>query len=301
MARTIEKIEIPIMLVSPMKEIARIKFPCFAQTKMDGQRGIIVKRDGKVTVYSRNGSTMVELDKHFGVILEGYDNIALDGEINVTKESGFGFIDRKTGNGMCNKTVVGGDITPEEISRFRFTAWDIIDIKEFDLGKDNKTGRERLERLRKLKSHGLFQVVETFEVDSLEQAQTIFNKLLASGQEGIILKNNDHPWEDKRSKHCVKMKAELDADLTITGFAEGQGKNSGMCGAIQCEGEVEGQKVVVDVGTGMDDATRIDIWNRRKELLGTTVEVKYNEVIKAKTDKPASLFLPVFVTLRTDK
>lgn len=300
MARTIEKIELPVMLVSPMKEIERIKFPCFAQVKMDGQRGVIVKREGKVTVYSRNGSTMTLLDEHFGVILEDLDNVVLDGEITVVDENGK-TLDRKTGNGMCNKTVVNGDITPEEIKRFRFTAWDIIDIKNFDLGKDNTTGIERLARLKKLKSHELFSVVETFEVNNLEHAREIFNSMLAKGQEGIILKNNDHPWEDKRSKQCVKMKAELDADLTITGFAEGQGKNAGMCGAIQCEGEVDGQKVVVDVGTGMDDATRIDIWNRREELIGTTVEVKYNELIKAKTDKPASLFLPVFVTLRTDK
>lgn len=300
MARTIEKIKLPVMLVSPMKEIERIKFPCFAQTKMDGQRGVIVKREGQVTVYSRNGSTMVGLDEHFGVILEELDNIVIDGEITVKDGKG-GFHDRKTGNGMCNKTVVNGDITPEEISRFHFTAWDIIDIKQFDLGKDSTTGIERLNKLKNLKSHERFSIVETFDINDKEEAQKIFNELLAKGQEGIILKNLDHPWEDKRSKQCVKMKAELDADLTITGFAEGQGKNAGMCGAIQCEGEIDGQKVVVDVGTGMDDATRIDIWNRRDELIGTTVEVKYNEVIKAKTDKPASLFLPVFVTLRTDK
>ena len=97
------------------------------------------------------------------------------------------------------------------------------------------------------------------------------------------------------------MKAELEADLTITGFAEGQGKNAGMCGAIQCKGEIDGQEIVVDVGTGLNDADRIDIWSRQEELKGTIVEVKFNEVIKAKTDKPASLFLPVFVELRTDK
>ena len=89
--------------------------------------------------------------------------------------------------------------------------------------------------------------------------------------------------------------------MTRTGFAEGTGKASGMCGAIQCKGTIDGQEIVVDVGTGLDDATRIDIWSRQEELIGTIVEVKFNEVIKAKTDKPASLFLPVFVELRTDK
>lgn len=288
------------MLVSPMKEMKRIQFPCFAQTKMDGQRGVIVKREGHVTVFSRNGSTMTKLDEHFGVILEGIDNVVLDGEITVLDKDG-NTHDRKTGNGMCNKTVVEGDISAEEISRFRFTAWDIIDIKEFDLGHDSTTGRQRLEKLRNLTKHELFSVVDTFDIADMDQAKEIFNKLLASGQEGIILKNNDHPWEDKRSRQCVKMKAELEADLTITGFAEGTGKASGMCGAIQCKGTIDGQEIIVDVGTGLNDSDRVDIWSRQEELIGTIVEVKYNEVIKAKTDKPASLFLPVFVELRTDK
>ncbi len=301
MARTIEKIKLPVMLVSPMKELKRIKFPCDAQIKMDGQRGVIIKRDGVVTVYSRNGSTMVGLDKHFESILEGMDNVVLDGEITVTVESGFGFVDRKTGNGMCNKTVVNGDITAEDIKRFRFTAWDIIDVCDFDKGIDNRTGSERLEKLQAIPENGLFEVVKTFHMENMDEVKVLFNNMLAQGEEGLILKNKDHPWVDKRSKECVKMKAELEADLTITGFAEGTGKASGMCGAIQCKGTIDGQEIVVDVGTGLDDATRIDIWARQSELIGTIVEVKYNEVIQAKTDKPASLFLPVFVELRTDK
>ena len=288
------------MLVSPMKEMKRISFPCFAQTKMDGQRGVIVKREGQVTVYSRNGSTLVGVDAHFESIVADFDNIVVDGEINVKDTEGK-FLPRKTGNGMINKTVVEGDITKEEISRFHFTAWDIIDVCDFDKGVDSRTGRERFEQLKSIPEHEAFSIVEIFEIESKEHAEKVFKEQLARGEEGLILKNNNHPWEDKRSKHCVKMKAELDADLEIVGFAEGQGKNAGMCGAIQCIGEVDGQEIAVDVGTGMDDATRIDIWNRRDELINTTVEVKYNEVIKAKTDKPASLFLPVFVTLRTDK
>ena len=286
------------MLVSPMKELKRIKFPCDAQIKMDGQRGVIIKRDGVVTVYSRNGSTMVGLDKHFESILEGIDNVVLDGEITVLDENGKAH-DRKTGNGMCNKTVVNGDITPEEISRFRFTAWDLIDVCDFDKGIDKRTGSERLEKLQAIPENKLFSVVMTFHMENMDEVKVLFNNMLAQGKEGLILKNKDHPWEDKRSKQCVKMKAELEMDLEITGFAEGQGKNSGMCGAIQCKSK-DG-KIVVDVGTGLNDADRIDIWGRQEELIGTIVEVKYNEVIQAKTDKPASLFLPVFVELRTDK
>ncbi len=298
MSKTNAQIEIPVMLVSPNKEIGRINFPCFAQTKMDGMRGVIVKRDGIVTVFSRNGNTMTKLDKHFESILSGTDNVVLDGELTVTKETGFGFVDRKTGNGILNKTVVE-TVSKEEVERVRFTAWDIIDIEKFDLGKDETTGRERLERLRAIPTNGLFEVVKTFEVADIEEAQKIFKEQLANGEEGIILKNNDHPWEDKRSKQCVKMKEVIEMDLKIVGVAEGEGKNSGMLGALQVENK-DGS-IKSSVGTGLDDATRISLWKDKENIIGKIVAIKCNGVISRKGADSKSLFLPVFLELRLDK
>ncbi len=296
MSKSNAQIEIPVMLVSPAKEIGRINFPCFAQTKMDGMRGVIVKRDGRVTVFSRNGNTMTQLDTHFEVIVEDVDNVVIDGELTVVDENGK-TCDRKTGNGILNKTVVE-TVSQEEVARVRFTAWDIIDIKQFDLGKDDTTGRARLEKLRALKSHALFSVVETFEVANIEEAQAIFKTMLDNGEEGIILKNNDHPWEDKRSKQCVKMKEVIEKDLKIIDIVEGTGKASGMCGALVVENK-DGS-IRSSVGTGLDDATRIDIWARKDDLIGKVVAVKCNGVISRKGADTKSLFLPVFVEIRED-
>ena len=285
------------MLVSPNKEIGRIQFPCFAQTKMDGMRGVIVKRDGRVVVFSRNGNTMTKLDKHFEAMLSSIDNVVLDGELTVVDSEGK-LLDRKTGNGILNKTVVE-TVSDEEVSRVRFTAWDLIDVCDFDKGIDRRTGVERLARLRAIPTNQLFEVVQTFEIANLEEAQELFKEQLAKGEEGIILKNNDHPWEDKRSKQCVKMKEVIEMDLKITGFAEGTGKASGMTGAIQVENK-DGS-IKTSVGTGLDDATRKDIWTRQEELIGTIITVKCNGVISRKGADSKSLFLPVFVELRLDK
>lgn len=298
MSKTNAQIEIPVMLVSPAKEIGRINFPCFAQRKMDGMRGVIVKRDGVVIVYSRNGNTMTQLGEHFKSILDGVDNVVLDGELNVTKETGLGFVDRKTGNGILNKTVVE-TVSAQEVERVRFTAWDIISIESFDKGHDDATGRDRLERLRKLPTNGLFEVVKTFEVADLEEAKKIFDEELANGEEGIILKNNDHPWEDKRSKQCVKMKEVIEKDLKIVDIVEGTGKASGMTGALVVENK-DGS-IRSSVGTGLDDATRIDIWAKKDSLIGKVVAVKCNGVISKKGSDTKSLFLPVFVEIRMDK
>ena len=285
------------MLVSPNKEIGRIQFPCFAQTKMDGMRGVIVKRDGRVVVFSRNGNTMTKLDKHFEAALSSVDNVVLDGELTVVDSEGK-LLDRKTGNGILNKTVVE-TVSDEEVARVRFTAWDLIDVCDFDKGIDRRTGVERLARLRAIPANPLFEVVQTFEIANLEEAQELFKEQLAKGEEGIILKNNDHVWENKRSKQCVKMKEVIEMDLKITGFAEGTGKASGMTGAIQVENK-DGS-IKTSVGTGLDDATRKDIWTRQEELIGTIITVKCNGVISRKGADSKSLFLPVFVELRLDK
>jgi len=297
MSKSNEQVKIPVMLVSPNKEIGRIQFPCFAQTKMDGMRGVIVKRDGRVVVFSRNGNTMTKLDKHFESILSGIDNVVIDGELIVVDDND-ATLDRKTGNGILNKTVVE-TVSDEEVARVRFTAWDLIDVCDFDQGIDRRTGVERLARLRAIPANPLFKVVETFEIANLEEAQELFKMQLAKGEEGIILKNNDHPWEDKRSKQCVKMKEVIEMDLKIVGFAEGTGKASGMTGAIQVENK-DGS-IKSSVGTGLDDATRKDIWARQEELIGTIVTVKCNGIISRKGVDSKSLFLPVFVELRLDK
>ena len=297
MSKSNTQVKIPVMLVSPNKEIGRIQFPCFAQTKMDGMRGVIVKRDGRVVVFSRNGNTMTKLDKHFEAMLSSVDNVVLDGELTVVDSDGK-LLDRKTGNGILNKTVVE-TVSDEEVARVRFTAWDLIDVCDFDKGVDRRTGVERLSRLRAIPANPLFEVVQTFEIANLEEAQELFKEQLAKGEEGIILKNNDHPWEDKRSKQCVKMKEVIEMDLKITGFAEGTGKASGMTGAIQVENK-DGS-IKTSVGTGLDDATRKDIWARQEELIGTIITVKCNGVISRKGADSKSLFLPVFVELRLDK
>lgn len=292
------KDKFPVMLVSPMKELKRINFPCIAQTKMDGMRAVIIVEDAIITVYSRNGKKLLGLEEHFKPIIN-HNNMVYDGELTVLDSKGK-VMCRKEGNGIIHKAVESVDtISAEEISRIRLTLWDIIPLKAWKEGKDETPYHLRMSELLSMPKHELFKIVQTHNIKDKEDAQKLFNEMLAQGEEGIILKNDDHPWEAKRSKECVKMKAELEIDLEITGFAEGQGKNAGMCGAIQCKSK-DG-KIVVDVGTGMDDAKRVEIWGNQEKLIGSIVAVKYNEVIQAKTDKPSSLYLPVFVELRVDK
>ncbi len=286
----------PVMLASPNKMIDRINFPCFAQTKMDGMRALIVIKDNEPIVYSRNGKVMEGLGKHFAPMV-AHNEMVYDGELTVLDDEGKP-LDRKAGNGILHKAVVG-TISPEEIERVRITLWDIISTHTWEDGFDATPYHARLAELKSLPKNDLFSIVETFDVNNFDEAQEIFQKMLAKGEEGIILKNNDHPWENKRSTQIVKMKEVIETDLKITGFAEGTGKASKMLGALQCSNK-DGS-IKVDVGTGFTDDQRINIWGRQDELLNTVVTIKNNGVITRKDKDVKSLFLPVFIELRPDK
>jgi ATP-dependent DNA ligase len=92
------------------------------------------------------------------------------------------------------------------------------------------------------------------------------------------------------------MKAELEADLVVTGFLPGSGKYEGKIGSLLVETE-DGQ-VKTAVGTGLSDEERsMPFSNFSKRI----VAVKYNAVITDKKTGLKSLFLPVFVEIRDDK
>jgi ATP-dependent DNA ligase len=139
--------------------------------------------------------------------------------------------------------------------------------------------------------------VETFEVRTEEEAREHFERYLAEGQEGIILKNGWGLWEDKRTKSQIKFKGELESDLLCVDWQEGTGKNLGRLGALVLESS-DGV-VKVNVGTGFSDEHR-DKYTR-ENTVGKIVAVRYNARIQDKKTGQHSLFLPVFIELRTDK
>ena len=153
-----------------------------------------------------------------------------------------------------------------------------------------------LDRTTMLGHGNLIKPVVTYIVNSMEEAQTLYQKKLAEGEEGLVLKDPKGPWEDKRVKHQVKMKAELEADLRVTGFLPGSGKFEGKIGSLLVE-SADG-KVKTAVGTGLNDEERS--WDP-KEFLGKIVAVKYNALIEDKKTGQKSLFLPVFIETRSDK
>jgi len=296
--------EYPVMLCSQFEQklVDKINYPAYAQMKMDGMRFNAIVKDGKCEFRSRNGKEILllgNLEQEF-ISLAGSVDCVFDGELLVMLEGDHQFADRQTGNGILNKANKG-TISAKEASMVHATVWDLIPYVQFIDGYCGSPYSKRYSTLQaivaKQKSDGkkIWNVTSTM-VQTLEEAQEIFQGYLAEGFEGIILKDGAGVWEDKRSKTQIKFKGELECDLKIVAVEEGKGKAVGMLGAVICE-SADGI-VKVNVGSGFTDAHRKNLW--KENLVDKIVAVKYNSRIKNKAGED-SLFLPVFIEIRNDK
>ena len=292
--------EYPVMLCSPFEQklVDKITYPAYVQLKMDGMRFNAIVRDGKVEFRSRNGKEIQllgHLEKQFSDMAGDVDCV-FDGEL-VVKKHGI-ILDRQTGNGILNKANKG-TISEAEASLVCATVWDVIPYLYFVDGHCPTAYSKRFNSLSLLlEKHKPTRVslVDNMVVANYEVAKQVFEIYLAEGQEGIILKDMNGDWEDKRAKHQIKFKGELECDLKIVGVEEGTGKYAGMLGAIICE-SADGL-IKVRVGSGFSDEQRKDYWSQT--LVDKVAAIKYNMRIKNKAGEE-SLFLPIVLEVREDK
>jgi ATP-dependent DNA ligase len=294
-----------------------IVFPAFVQLKLDGMRAnIICDVNGNVSLRSRSGRT-IEVHGQFDDIahavlrksptvedLDLFRSAVIDGELVVLGEDMETILDRKTGNGILNKAVKG-TISKEEAQRIRMYCWDFIPLEEFQNGKSDRTYNSRLGTIKtRLESvyenwemnYELIQLVETHTVENEVEVLQLFSDALDRGDEGIMVKNIDSIWENKRSKDQIKMKQELDIDLLVTEWKEGAGRLEGKMGSVLAE--TSDGLLEVSIGSGFNDDDRE---LTPEDVVGKIVTVKYNEIIRDKNRDKASLFLPIYQEFRLDK
>ena len=288
----------PVMLASGFDEkiMNKMTYPAYVQLKLDGMRFNAVVKNGTVEFRSRNGKQihlLGHLEKEF-LELAGNNLTVFDGELVVLDANGI--MNRQKGNGILNKAVKG-TISDKEAGMVHATIWDVIPFTDFQTGHCDTAYGDRFNMLEQMELPVRISLIENIEVASEDEAHHIFEEYFQSGEEGIILKDITQGWEDKRVKHQVKFKGELECDLKCVDWQEGTGKNVGKLGALVLESEDGGVKV--NVGSGFTDEQR-DKYTR-EETVDKVVAVKYNARIQDKKTLQHSLFLPVFLELREDK
>lgn len=288
--------------------LKKIKYPAYSQIKADGMRANIIIRDGVVTLMGRSGKE-IHLHGSFDFVKAFEDNIVLDGEFILIEPDG-SIMPRERGNGILNKAIGNVTISKEEANMVHFVGWDSITLKEFDRctkkaprdSEDYRTRWDRLIRSIEIINSPKLTAIENRIVLSESEANEHYNEALDRGEEGIILKNILHPYENRRSEHLVKFKVVLDCDLEIIGWNPGTdgGKWEDKIGSLICASS--DRTVEAGVSSGLSHNLLEDINANFDNYLGKIVTVEYNTRIKHKT-RPGidSLFSPRFLEIRQDK
>ncbi len=154
--------------------------------------------------------------------------------------------------------------------------------------------------------------------ENIDDAVELFNKSIAGGHEGIMIKNCAEPYiPGIRGKKMLKFKAEPETlDAVIVGGTKGIGKRGEFIGSyeIALRDEYGDLLTITKIGSGLSDDDLANLTRQMKEIIisekGTHItvqpkivlEIKYSEIVKS-PEYPAgySLRFPIVKGIRTDK
>jgi DNA ligase-1 len=278
----------------------KIKGVKLLEPKLDGVRCITVVDYNARTVvqYTRNGKVLENFSHITDSLLTHIDDLGrsyvLDGEV---VSDSF--------QALMKQVHRKDDV---QSSDARLMLFDMIPLIEFKEGKSTLGQRRRSNLLRSFKPTfdkcGNIDVIPQTEVNLDEmvgevQFRTYNKEAIASGFEGIMIKDPNAVYECKRSASWLKMKPFIEVSLTVTAVEEGTGKNVGKLGALICEGEDDGKIIHVNVGSGFTDEQRAEYWADKDTMLGQIVEVRADAATRSQDSEDIySLRFPRFLRFR---
>lgn len=270
------------------------------EVKLDGVRVItIVRADGRVDMFSRNGKELANfphVTEQISAVVKKtpppYD-LVLDGEIMSSSFQDLMTQVHRKSDVKANDAILN--------------LFDMCPLEDFELGSwdTSQTVRSQMIQAWVEKNHVDLPNVtclanELVDLDTAEgqlRYKEINAQAVAGGYEGIMIKDPNAGYECKRSVAWLKLKPFIEVSLTVTAVEEGTGRNVDKLGALVCEGDDDGRRICVNVGSGFTDSNRDDYWTGREAVVGKIVEVRA-DAITQNQDGSYSLRFPRFLHFR---
>lgn len=245
----------------------------FMSEKLDGIRCIFYNNH----LYSRTAHTIhapAWFIENISKSLEGSSVKMLDGEL-YTKRNDF----------QCICSIVKKDVPIDE-------EWKDIKYMIFDLPLEATL--VFLDRYNKMtcifQNNNNIQVVTHHLVREVADIDRYLDEITSEDGEGIMLRDPNSYYEQKRSKSLIKYKKFYDDDAIITAVELGKGKYEKAIGKFKVKW-LNQPHIEFHVGTGLDDILR-NIKDT-ESLIGKIVKIKYYSVTRS--GKPR---FPVFIGFR---
>tara|TARA_R110001632_G_scaffold75856_5_gene172340 strand:+ start:4311 stop:5582 length:1272 start_codon:yes stop_codon:yes gene_type:complete len=275
------------------KHPKKIEGKCYIEYKYDGVRVIAIVTNGDATLYSRNGK-LLENFPHINEALSKpeFEGLVFDGEVmSEDFQALMKQVQRKEG---------------AQTEDCYLAVFDMLTLEEFNASGTDLSAKERRERLERLEGslNHRIQLVDAQLINlDTDEGQTQFQAMnkqaLAEGYEGLMIKPAHMGYKCSRSHAWLKIKPFIEVTLTVVALEEGTGKNAGMLGALVVEGNDDGKNFHLNVGSGLTDDMRKDIWAVQESVIGQLVEIRADAATQSQDAGDIwSLRFPRFKTFR---
>jgi len=143
------------------------------------------------------------------------------------------------------------------------------------------------ERLKKLKPYEnrYIKILPQIEVKSKENLQHFLKEIESKGGEGVVVRDPNTPYIDKRTDKALKVKSFKDMECKVIGYTQGRGKYRELIGALKCRLE---SGIEFKIGSGLSNDER-----KNPPKIGDLITFKYQNFTKY--GKPR---FPIFLRVR---
>jgi bifunctional non-homologous end joining protein LigD len=228
------------------------------ERKLDGVRGLAFRDGDQVRLMSRN---RLSLNNTYPEIVEALAKqdtarFVMDGEI-------VAFEGRRTSFARLQGRI--GVTDPDEARASHIAVfYYVFDLLHLD-GSDT-SALPLIERKRLLRNMFQFTDPLRYTTHRVRDGEKAYRRACERGDEGVIAKLADSPYEGRRSTNWLKLKCSRDQEFVVVGYTAPKGSRVGL-GALLL-GYHEGRDLVYagKVGTGFDTATLRSLHARLSRL-----------------------------------
>ena len=253
-----------------IKLLEPVRYPVRVEPKLDGLRCVAIKKDGKVTFFTRNGTELDSMPKIKEALEEAkIDNIVLDGE-------GMAADWNESASVMMSKTQ-------KDDSNLVYNVFDAMPLADWVAQECNIPYIERSKLVLEVvlacvdftqNATPRVRQVPHIMAQNESELKTYFKRCMDDGFEGVMLKTLDTPYKFKRSDNIMKLKPCVTYEGVIVGHYEGRRgtKREGLFGGFEV---VLPNGVITRIGGGFNDALKADVQLQGPDtFLGKIVEIE---------------------------
>jgi len=264
------------------------KYPVYSQPKLDGIRCIVRKEGDTLIGRTRNGKE-IECIPHILKSLNGFflahPKAILDGELyNHDLRDNFNKItslvrkqrpiksDKMTDKAFAKKQIEYQSRVIEAEDTIQYHVYDCPKLN--DVVNESQSFDFRMEELKEnLMTNKHIVLVETSEVYSLGNLNSLYGQYLEQGYEGQMVRKNSSKYDNKRSTSLLKRKEFIDSEYKIVDIDVGNGNRSGTAKHLVCYCPTTKTTFNSNIKGSFDYLK--EIYDNRKDYIGQLATIKY--------------------------